>query len=77
VGRLLAATRNALPGSDFAGPKRSFPINDVNHARAALSMAHDAPDPNAIKAAVHQKFPMIGAPEKRQAIMARLKGLGK
>jgi hypothetical protein len=75
--KLTTPMRNAIPTSQFAGPKRSFPIPDLSHARAALSMAHYAPDPGAIKAAVHQKFPTIGAPEKRQAIMARLKGLGK
>lgn len=38
MARLTAAQRDALPASAFAGPDRSFPINDENHARAALSM---------------------------------------
>ena len=58
---LKAAERNALPGSTFAGPHRSFPIPDENHARAALSMAHNAADPSEIRAAVHRKFPEVGA----------------
>jgi hypothetical protein len=58
---LHAAQRNALPGSSFAGPDRSFPINDANHARAALSMAHYAPNPAAIRAKVHARYPSIGA----------------
>lgn len=35
---LSAATRKKLPGSTFAGPHRSFPIPDKNHAKAALSL---------------------------------------
>lgn len=38
MARLTQAQRDAMPASTFAGPGRSFPINDKNHARAALSM---------------------------------------
>lgn len=38
--KLSTARRKALPASDFAGPGRSFPVEDANHARAAL---RDAP----------------------------------
>jgi len=60
MARLSAANRRAMPSSQFAGPDRSFPIPDASHARAALSMAHDASNPGAIRAAVHRKFPGIG-----------------
>jgi hypothetical protein len=43
MARLTAAQRRALPASDFAGPGRSYPVNDANHARAALSLLHNAP----------------------------------
>lgn len=36
MARLTAAQRKRLPKKTFAGPGRSFPINDKNHARAAL-----------------------------------------
>ena len=36
--KLTAAAQKKLPAKTFAGPGRSFPINDKNHARAALSM---------------------------------------
>ena len=36
---LKAVVRNALPAKVFAGPGRSFPINDTSHARAAISGA--------------------------------------
>lgn len=49
---------------DFAGKsggasKFSFPINDLAHARNALSRAHFAPNPEGIKRAVYKKFPEL------------------
>ena len=38
MARLTAAQRRKLPASDFAGPDRSFPINDAAHAKAAKSL---------------------------------------
>jgi hypothetical protein len=72
--KLPAAVRKNLPTSDFAGPDRSFPIEDENHGRAALSMAHFAPDPGAIRAKVHARFPGIGKDAVRNAIMSKLSG---
>lgn len=62
MAKLNAAKRNKLPTSDFAGPDRSYPIEDKAHARAALSRAaHNAsPELQAkIKAKVRRKFPSI------------------
>lgn len=36
---LTADRRNALTSKQFAGPGRSFPIPDANHARLAIAMA--------------------------------------
>jgi len=36
---LTADKRRSMPKSEFAGPGRSFPINDANHARLAISGA--------------------------------------
>ena len=36
---LTSKKRNALPASKFAGPDRSYPVNDANHARNALARA--------------------------------------
>lgn len=36
MSRLNAKQRKALPSSDFAGPGRSFPMNDMNHIEAAV-----------------------------------------
>ncbi len=58
--KLNAAKRNALPASDFAGPGRSFPVNDLSHARNALARASTHPELKAhIRAKVHKKFPGI------------------
>ena len=36
MARLKAAQRKKLPARDFAGPGRSFPMNDMSHIRAAV-----------------------------------------
>lgn len=36
MAKLSKSERAALPASKFAGPNRSFPVNDPNHAKAAL-----------------------------------------
>ena len=60
VAKLNAKKRNALPDSAFAGPGRSYPIEDPGHAKAALSRAaHNAsPALDAkIKAKVRRRYP--------------------
>jgi hypothetical protein len=60
MAKLNAKRRNALPDSDFAGPDRSFPINDPSHARNALARASTHPELKAkIKAKVKRKYPNI------------------
>jgi hypothetical protein len=44
MAKLTAKDRKALPAKDFAGPGRSFPINDKNHAKAALQDLPKAKD---------------------------------
>ena len=39
MARLTAKARRALPKSAFAGPGRSYPVEDKAHARAAKSFA--------------------------------------
>ena len=38
MAKLTAAQRKKLPKKDFAGPGRSFPVNDRAHATAALRL---------------------------------------
>ena len=37
--KLTAAKRKAMPKAQFAGPGKSFPVNDPTHARLAISGA--------------------------------------
>ena len=39
MSKLYSADRAKMPKSSFAGPGRSFPINDANHARLAIGGA--------------------------------------
>ena len=38
MAKLTSAARKKLPSKDFAGPGRSFPVNDKAHATAALRL---------------------------------------
>jgi hypothetical protein len=65
VSKLTTRRRKALPSAAFAGPDRSYPINDPSHARNALSRVsqHGSPAVKArVRAAVHRKYPDIGKP---------------
>jgi hypothetical protein len=66
MAKLTAAKRKRIPTSSFAGPDRSYPINDASHARNALSRVsqHGTSELKArVRAAVHRKFPGIGRQE--------------
>ena len=63
MAKLTADKRNALPGKAFAGPDRSYPVNDMSHARNALSRVSQfgtAELKARVRAKVHKKFPTIG-----------------
>lgn len=59
--KLTAKSRNAIPAKDFAGPDRSYPVEDENHARNALArVANKSPALKAkVRAKVHSKYPSI------------------
>jgi hypothetical protein len=73
MAKLSYKARKHLPASAFAGPDRSYPINNPSHARNALARAaqHASPELQAkIKAKVRRKFPSIrveGEPSKPRA----------
>jgi hypothetical protein len=63
MAKLTAADRKKIPGKDFAGPDRSYPVEDKAHARNALSRVaqHGSSSLKArVRAKVHKKFPGIG-----------------
>lgn len=62
MSRLKAAARNKLPAKSFAGPDRSYPINDVSHARNALARVSQFGTSELkakVRAKVHAKYPGI------------------
>ncbi len=64
MAKLTAKVRNKIPGKDFAGPDRSYPIEDKSHARNALARASGKPVESRVRAAVSRKYPGIGKGKK-------------
>lgn len=63
MAKLTTAERKKIPGKEFAGPDRSYPIEDKAHARNALSRVsqHGSSEEKArVRAKVHAKYPGIG-----------------
>ena len=62
MAKLTAAKRKAIPSKDFAGPGRSYPINDASHARNALARVSQHGTPalkSRVRSAVKRKYPGI------------------
>lgn len=63
-GHITAAQRHALPAKEFALPGERYPIHDKAHARNALarvSQHGSESEKKRVRAAVHRKYPEIGA----------------
>jgi hypothetical protein len=60
VAKLDAADRKKISSKNFAGPDRSYPIENASHARNALARASGKPVEARVRAAVHRKYPDIG-----------------
>lgn len=62
---LTTRARKALPTSDFAEPgQRAYPVNDLAHARNALSRVSQFGSPAekaAVRGKVRSKFPALAA----------------
>lgn len=66
MAKLTSRGRNNLPKADFAGPNRSYPVPDKNHARNALARVAQNGSPAVkaeVRAKVHKDFPSIGKPK--------------
>ena len=62
MAKLSTADRAALPAKDFAGPDRSYPINDASHGRNALARVEQHGTPalkQRVTAAVKRKYPSM------------------
>lgn len=67
MAKLNAAARKKIPSKSFAGPDRSYPIEDASHARNALARSSGKPVAGRVRAAVKRKYPGI----KLQSNMTR------
>lgn len=56
MAKLTSKERKKLPKSDFAGPDRSYPVNDKSHARAAKSRASEMESKGKISASTKAKI---------------------
>jgi hypothetical protein len=68
MARLSIKQRKQIPAQDFAGPDRSYPIEDPSHARNALSRVSQFGSPALkakVRAKVHAKYPSIGKAGKK------------
>ena len=45
--------------SDFCGPKGTYPVNTLKIAKSAIKLAHNAKNPDKIKACVFRKYPQL------------------
>ena len=77
---LTAGDRKSMPSSSFAGPGRSFPVNDKNHARLAISGATrseragniSSSEEDAIKAKARAKLGDKGGMTDHKAAVAKM-----
>ena len=75
MARLSAAERNKLPASSFALPKeRRYPIQDENHAHLALAFASGRKEEATVRAAVHRRYPHMGAGKTSEVRKSGMRG---
>lgn len=56
MAKLTTAARNKLPNSAFAGPDRSFPVNDKSHAANAKARASEMEKKGKISKSTEEKI---------------------
>lgn len=75
MARLTAKQRDKLPTTAFALPQsRRYPIHDENHAHLALAFASGRPEEKQVRAAVHARYPHMGAGPKSDARKSGMRG---
>lgn len=65
-GESNAGKYKGVKSGNFAGPDKTFPINTLKRARSALSYAHNAAHPEAIKSKVYKKYPALAERHKER-----------
>jgi hypothetical protein len=56
VAKLTTKKRNALPNSAFAGPNRSYPVENKSHARNAKARASEMEHKGRISKATEERI---------------------
>ncbi len=56
MAKLTSKQRNKLPNSDFAGPDRSYPVNDKSHAANAKARASQAVNEGRMSKSMEKKI---------------------
>lgn len=69
---LSASDRKKMPAKEFAGPNRSFPIGDKNHARLAVAMASRSKNAGNISAATASQI--VAKARKKLGVSAAERG---
>lgn len=57
VGRYPDVSQKDFAGPSGGAPAGSYPVNTKSRAKSALKLAHNAPNPEGIKAAVYKRYP--------------------
>jgi hypothetical protein len=63
-------------GPSGGAPKGSYPIGSKSRGKSALKLAHNAPNPSGIKAAVYRKYPDLKKDKVKKAMEGARLGLG-
>jgi hypothetical protein len=67
MAKLTTAGRKKIATKNFAGPDRSYPIQDASHARNALARASGKAVEGRVRAAVHRKYPNMGKSDGKKS----------
>ena len=65
VGKYKDVKPSNFAGKSGGSSAYSYPINTRKRAKAALAYAHNAPNPEGIKEAVHRKYPDLGKKKEK------------
>lgn len=72
VGEYKSVRKKNFAGPAGGAPMGSYPIDTLKRAKAALSYAHNSPNPAGIKKAVYKKYPSL-KPKAKKKVAAKKK----
>lgn len=59
VGKYKNVSKGDFCGPAGGAPEGSFPVNTRKRAKSAIKLAHNAPNPEKLKACVYSKYPKL------------------